>query len=247
MQKGLSSNPASCSCPSKQNFVLSTCGMLAQHSEIQVQHLCKAAPSVESRCDQCHASLHSRRWRPFGFKPGFKLDMASCCGSNANAETCEISWNHRLSQCKYWTVQTFFLHSLNFLKLPFFSFSLPYANIANPGSRYLLLQTLQSLPALVTTFSTMECFLLLRCFTDLGHRPPCFGQNLLHLLAQKAAKTKENQNKRVRSIKTPQKMHQILPLRLFNVSNPTGQLGVLTEAVVRSKVKQDQKYQKDQR
>ena len=141
----------------------------------------------------------------------------------------------------------FFLHSLNFLKLPFFNFSLPYANIANPGSRYLLLQTLQSLPALVTTFSTMECFLLLRCFTDLGHRPPCFGQNLLHLLAQKAAKTKENQNKRVRSIKTPQKMHQILPLRLFNVSNPTGQLGVLTEAVVRSKVKQDQKYQKDQR
>lgn len=96
-----------------------------------------------------------------------------------NAETHEITDFHNASIERH----SFFLH-LNFLKLPFFSFSLPYATLANPGSRYLLLQTLQSLPALVTTFSTMECFLLLRCFTDLGHRPPCFWQNLLHFLAQ---------------------------------------------------------------
>jgi len=37
------------------------------------------------------------------------------------------------------------------------------------GSRYLLLQTLQSLPALVTTFSTMECFLLFNVSNPTGH------------------------------------------------------------------------------
>lgn len=40
-----------------------------------------------------------------------------------NAETCEISWNHRLSQCKYWTVQFLFafveLPKVAFLQLQF--------------------------------------------------------------------------------------------------------------------------------
>lgn len=183
MQKGLSSNPASCSCPSKQNFVLSTCGMLAQHSEIQVQHLCKAAPSVES--DVINAML------PCTAEDGGHSDSnlaSSLTWPHAVAATQRRDmWNIMKSQT--FTMQSlngtdFFLH-LNFLKLPFFSFSLPYANIANPGSRYLLLQTLQSLPALVTTFSTMECFLLLRCFCRLRTSTSMFLTEFVALFSRK--------------------------------------------------------------
>lgn len=51
------------------------------------------------------------------------------------------------------------------------------------GSRYLLLQTLQTLPAFVNTYQTMECFLLLGIFNAFrsnealqrlkSHRVPC--------------------------------------------------------------------------
>lgn len=196
--KGLASNPASCFCPSKQNFV-ATCG----HSEIQVQHLCKAAPSVES--DVINAML------PCTAEDGGHSDSnlaSSLTWPQTDAETHEITDFHNASieQCR------FFLHSLNFLEFHFFSSTLSYPTIANPGSRYLLLQTLQSLPALVTTFSTMECFLLLRCFCRLRTSTSMFWQNLLHFSAQKA-----------------QKQTIVSPLRLFNVSNPTGQLGVLKE------------------
>ena len=37
------------------------------------------------------------------------------------------------------------------------------------GSRYLLLQTLQSLPAFVNTYQTMECFLLFNVSNPTGH------------------------------------------------------------------------------
>ena len=67
MQKVLASNPASCSCWSKQDFVLATCGQLGSA-------FVQSCAFRWIRCDQCHASLHSRRWRPSGFKPGcFKL------------------------------------------------------------------------------------------------------------------------------------------------------------------------------
>lgn len=92
--------------------------MLAQHSEIQVQHLCKAAPSVES--DVINAML------PCTAEDGGHWDSnlaSSLTWPHAVAATQRRdTWNHRLSQCKYWTAQFLFaleLPKVAFLQLQF--------------------------------------------------------------------------------------------------------------------------------
>ena len=113
--------------------------------------------------------------------------MASRCGTVRDRH--EITDSHNASiaytncVCTHWTSWSFMSSAPLYV---------PYAaNIANPGSRYLLLQTLQSLPALVTTFSTMECFLLLSMLQASGHRPRC-STELLHFFGKKSSLDQKN-------------------------------------------------------